>query len=80
MDVMQQNNKKLYRYVEGRIFAGVLMGFAKYFSVDVTMLRVLFVLLVLITGFFPGIVAYIIAIFIMPIKDDDDVIIIHDIK
>ncbi len=76
---MDTKHKKLYRYKEGRVFAGVLLGFAKYFSVDVTLLRVFFVLLVLITNFFPGVAAYVIAIFLIPVKDDD-VVIIHDVK
>jgi len=49
--------------------AGVLAGFAEYFEIDVTLLRVLFVLFVLVTGFFPGVLAYIIAIFIMPVDE-----------
>ena len=44
---------------------GVLSGFADYFDIDVTLLRVLFVLFVLTTGFFPGIVGYFVAWLIM---------------
>ena len=56
--------------------AGVIAGFAEYFVVDVTMLRVLFVLFVLVTGFFPGVVAYIVAVFIMPIEH----MVMHEVK
>ena len=60
--------KKLERYPTEGTIAGVLAGFGHYFLVDVTVLRVLFVLLVLCTGFFPGVLAYIIAILIMPVQ------------
>ncbi len=72
---MQITPKKLYRHVDGQVLAGVIIGFSRYFSVDVTLLRVLFALFVLVTGFFPGVFAYIIAILIMPVKEDDITII-----
>jgi len=59
--------KTLKRIPSKGIIAGVIAGFADYFVVDVTMLRVLYVLFVLVTGFFPGVIAYFIAILIMPV-------------
>lgn len=63
------------------MIAGVIAGFADYFVIDVTVLRVLFVAALLITGFFPLGLAYIIAIFIMPIhlssKAGEPVIHVH---
>jgi phage shock protein C len=56
------------------MFAGVIAGFADFFAVEVTMLRIVFVLFVLATGFFPGVLAYFIAIIIMPIEQPT----IHD--
>lgn len=41
-------------------------GFGEYFAVDAVVLRVVFLFFVLVTGFFPGVLAYIIAIFIIP--------------
>lgn len=73
---MYKEPEKLYRYEEGAVVAGVLLGFAKYFHIDVTLLRVLFVVFVLVTGFFPGVAAYIIAAFLMPTKERDDITII----
>ncbi len=60
-------SKKLTRIPHKGVFAGVIAGFADYFTVDVTLLRVLFIIFVLVTGFFPGVVAYVLAIFIMPV-------------
>ncbi len=50
-------------------FAGVIAGFADFFQVDVTMLRIVFVLFVLATGFLPGVVGYVVAAIIMPIEE-----------
>lgn len=61
--------RKLKRIPKEGMVAGVLAGFAEYFVVDVTVLRVLFVAAVLVTGFFPLGLAYVIAIFIMPIEN-----------
>lgn len=58
--------KKLYRSKTNKVWDGVLGGFGEYFAVDPTLLRVLFVLFVICTGIFPGVIAYIIAIFIIP--------------
>lgn len=58
--------KRLYRSTTNRSFAGILGGLGEYFDVDPTALRVFFVFFVLITGFFPGVLAYLIAIFMIP--------------
>ncbi|MHB1316446.1 MAG: PspC domain-containing protein [Minisyncoccota bacterium] len=58
--------KKLYKNEHNEIFTGVIGGIGEYFSVDPTVIRVGFTILVLITGIFPGIIAYIIAYFIIP--------------
>lgn len=48
--------KKLYRRKEDRMLAGVCGGLAGYFSVDVTLIRVLFVVLAVMGG--AGLVIY----------------------
>ncbi len=62
--------KQLYRSETNRVWKGVLGGFGEYFDIDPTLLRVLFVVFVLATGFFPGVIAYIIATFLMPVKSE----------
>lgn len=59
--------KKLYRSEKNKIFAGVCGGIAEYFDIDVTLLRLFWMLVVIFTGVFPGVIAYILAIFIMPL-------------
>jgi phage shock protein PspC (stress-responsive transcriptional regulator) len=57
--------KRLYRIGDGAMIAGVCMGLATYFSVDVTLVRILFAL----TAFFTkglGFFAYIMMMFVVP--------------
>lgn len=63
--------KRLYRIYEGSVLKGVCNGIAAYFNVDVTLVRVLFVLLAIFTGG-GWVVAYIVLLFIMPVARTDD--------
>lgn len=56
--------KKLYRSSGDKIIAGVCGGLAEYFSIDPTLVRILFVALVLADGF--GILLYLIMALIVP--------------
>ena len=58
--------KKLYRSLDERTVSGLLGGIADYFNVDPTLVRVVFIFLLLVTGIIPGIIAYIIAVLITP--------------
>jgi len=60
--------KKLYRSKENRVFNGVIGGIGEYYNVDPVLLRLFWTALVILTGVFPGIIAYIIAIWIVPDK------------
>jgi phage shock protein C len=59
-------NKKLYRSASDKIFSGVCGGLAEYLAVDATVLRLIWALVVVFSGFVPGVLVYLIAIFIMP--------------
>ena len=60
--------KRLYRSGKNKVFAGICGGVGEYFNVDPALIRLIWVLVVIFTGFFPGVLAYIIAIFIVPEK------------
>ena len=60
------DKKKLYRLDEGKMIAGVCSGFADYFDLDVSIVRLGWILLSIFAGC--GIIAYIIALIIMPKK------------
>ncbi len=60
--------KLLYKSKENKIFCGVIGGIGDYLNIDPTILRLIWLLVVVFTGFFPGIVTYIIACLIIPDK------------
>jgi phage shock protein C len=56
--------RKLYRSRSNRQLAGVCGGVAKYFNIDPTLVRVLFVAFAVLGG--PGLLAYILLWIIVP--------------
>ncbi len=58
--------KKLFRSKSDRRIAGVCGGLGKYFKIDSNIIRLIFVVLLFITGFFPMVIAYVIAIGVIP--------------
>jgi len=63
---MSAEPTRLYRSRTDRMLAGVAGGIAKYFNVDPTLVRLLFVLFALAGG--PGLLVYIILWIIMPVE------------
>jgi phage shock protein C len=57
--------KKLIRPKEGRMIGGVCLGLARYFNFDVTVVRIIWVFL-LIPGGLPGFLPYIILWVLVP--------------
>lgn len=57
--------KRLNRSVINKKIAGVCGGLAEYFNIDATLVRVIFVLL-LLPGGFPGFLPYVVLWVIMP--------------
>lgn len=62
--------KKLRRPKKGRIIAGVAMGFADYFGIDVVLIRLIWVFLFL-PGGLPGLIPYIICWIVIPSEDKE---------
>lgn len=60
--------KRLYRVEEGKMVAGVCAGVAEYFNIDPTVVRLGWALVSAFAG--AGIIAYIAAAIIMPVKSD----------
>ncbi len=58
--------KKLYRSRTDRKIAGIFGGIGELYDMDPNLLRLLAVLLLLVTGFFPVLLTYIIAWIILP--------------
>lgn len=62
------SRKRLYQIREGSIVSGVCNGLAAYFSVDVTIVRIVFVVLAVLTK---GVwlIAYVVLMFVIPYAD-----------
>ncbi len=58
------SEKKLVRSTTDKMLAGVCAGVAKYFDIDTTLVRILFVIFALAGG--PGLLAYIVLWLVMP--------------
>ena len=63
-----KEQKRLYRSKTNRIFTGICGGLGEYLDIDPTALRLVWVLVVVFTGIFPGVLAYFIAMFVVPEK------------
>ena len=61
--------KKLYRSTRDRVFGGVCSGLAEYAQVDKGLLRFLTAVAIFVTGVFPGLIAYILCVLIIPTED-----------
>jgi phage shock protein C len=57
--------KKLVRS-SNKVLAGVCGGIAEFFGLDITLVRVLYVLLSFFSAAFPGLLLYIILMLLMP--------------
>jgi phage shock protein PspC (stress-responsive transcriptional regulator) len=66
MDLQSPMPKKLYLSSTDKKIFGVCGGIAEYFGADATVVRLAWVLITIITGIFPGIIAYLIAAIVMP--------------
>ena len=65
------SKKRLYRSKDNQLIAGVLAGFAEYFDHDPTIWRLGFAVFLIATGFMPGVLMYLVAWFVMPLKTDE---------
>ena len=65
----QRGTRRLTRSRTDRMIAGVCGGFAAYSGIDVNIVRLVMVLLALLGG--SGVVLYLIAWMIVPVKDAD---------
>ncbi|HVB35257.1 MAG TPA: PspC domain-containing protein [Patescibacteria group bacterium] len=58
--------KRVTRSILDKKVAGVCGGFAEYFGIDATILRIIWAFVTLATGLVPGVAAYLVAWFLMP--------------
>lgn len=63
------NDKPLRRSRTDKMIAGVLGGLGKHYDVDPVKLRIIYVLLSVFSGAFPGVFLYLILWFLIPRED-----------
>ena len=63
---LERKPRNLRRSVDDRMVAGVMGGVAKYFGVDPTAARVIFVLVSVLSAAFPGIFIYLVMWLLIP--------------
>lgn len=63
-------NAPLRRSRSNRMLAGVVAGLANYFGMDVSLARVLYVLISIFSAAFPGILVYLILWVVVPQEDE----------
>ena len=61
---MMNEPKKLMRSTQNKMVAGVCAGFARYLNVDPTLVRAIYVAMVLLAGF--GVLLYLVLWIFMP--------------
>lgn len=59
-------DKKLYKSRDNKMLSGVCGGIGEYFTIDPTLIRLLWVLLTIMSLGFGGLIAYIICAMIIP--------------
>ena len=60
-------HKRLYRDIRHKVFGGVIAGLAQYLGWDVTVMRILYVVLTVCTYFWPCVIVYMVAWMIIPV-------------
>ena len=60
--------KKLYRSLSRKMLGGVCGGLAEYFDLDISLVRLIFVGIALITALVPMLIFYAIAWIIIPVE------------
>ena len=66
MSQQATTSKRLYRSLRDKKLAGVCGGIGEYVDIDPTVIRLAWVVLSVLTGVVPGIIAYIVVAIIMP--------------
>ena len=71
--------KKLYRSTSDKKIAGICGGLGEYFNIDATIIRIIFVVL-LLPGGFPGLIPYLILWIVIPTRPSVEPKDIIDVK
>jgi phage shock protein PspC (stress-responsive transcriptional regulator) len=62
--------KKLYRLEKNKLIAGICAGIADAYNLDPTVVRLAAVFLTILTAFWPGVITYLVAWYLLPEKSE----------
>lgn len=60
---------KLYRMEQDKKIAGICAGIADNYNIDVTLVRLIFIFATVLTGIWPGVITYLAAWYLLPVKE-----------
>jgi phage shock protein C len=66
--------KRLMRSKTNRMVAGVCGGIGEYFGIDANIIRVVWIVITALSGFLPGILAYVLVWLVVPEGGEEDTI------
>lgn len=69
---MSSEVKRLYRSKKERMLAGICGGFGEYIHLDPTVVRLVFIVLLFLTGVLPMAVIYLILWLLIPQQPEED--------
>jgi phage shock protein C len=69
---MQKMTKKLYRSMTKKMIGGVCGGLGVYLDIDVTVVRLIFVGIALMSAIVPMVIFYLIAWIVIPVEEEKD--------
>lgn len=61
-------HKKLYRSRDQRVILGLCGGIAQYYDIDPNLVRLIAAVVTVLTGVFPGVIAYVLGALIVPLE------------
>ncbi len=65
---MSEQPKRMYRSRNDRKLVGVLGGVAAYTGLDPSLVRIVYLIVTMLTGFVPGIFLYLVMTFVVPLE------------
>ncbi len=65
---MADQPKRMHRSRSDRKLLGVLGGVADYTALDPSLIRIVYVIVTILTGFVPGIFLYVVMAFVVPME------------
>lgn len=63
---INKSKKRLFRSETDKVFFGICGGIAEYFDIDAVLIRLVWIVVTVLSGGFPGVLVYLVAPFVIP--------------